>query len=156
MSSASASTGKSTVPRPKVYIDSDVLLAATASARGASHIIRLSELTVIEGIISEAVQIEVARNLHTKFPEALPVYQSFVKSAKLRVVPWPTPEQLVMYQSQADSKDLPHLTAACLAGCHYLVTHNTKHYKPKPNTIEVLKPGALLERIRLQLSQLIP
>jgi predicted nucleic acid-binding protein len=157
MSNAGASIRNDTALRPKVYIDADVLLAAAASTRGASHIIvKLSELTLIEGVISEVVQMEVERNLRAKLPTALPAYRALVQSAKFRVVPWPTVDQLEVYQGQADARDLPHLAAACLTGCNYLVTHNTRHYAPKPGLTEVLTPGAYLERIRAQLARLIP
>lgn len=157
MSSASSSTESNTGRRPKVYLDTDVLVAAAGSTRGASHlIIKLAELTLIEGVICEAVRVEAERNLIAKLPHALPAYRAFLKSAKLREVPLPSPDQLKVYQRQADPKDLPHLVAAFLAGCQYLVTHNTRHYAPDPGTIEVLNPGAFLERIRQQLSQLGP
>lgn len=113
MKSADGSIRNDTVPRPKVYIDSDVLLAAALSTRGASHIIvKLSELTLIEGVISEAVQMEVERNLRAKLPAALPAYRALVQSAQLQVVPWPTVEKLETYRGQADNKGLPHLAAA--------------------------------------------
>jgi predicted nucleic acid-binding protein len=156
MSNADASIRNDTALRPKAYLDADVLLAAAASTRGASHIVvKLSEFTLIEGVISEAVHMEVERNVRVKLPAALPAYRALVHSAKLRVVPWPTVDHLEVYQGQADAKDLPHLAAACLAGCHYLVTHNTRHYAPKPGLIEVLTPGVFLERIRTQLARLI-
>lgn len=151
MSSADASTKKDTVRRPKVYIDSDVLLAAAASPRGASHIVvKLSELTLIEGVISEAVRVEVERNLRVKLPAAIPAYRVLLSAAKLQSAPEPTPEQLRTYQGQ-----VIHLAAACLAGCQYLVTHNTRHYTPQSGVIEILKPGAFLERIRSLFSQLV-
>jgi predicted nucleic acid-binding protein len=156
MTSADASTKSDTVRRPKVYIDSDVLLAAAASPTGASHIIvKLCELTLIEGVISEAVLIEVERNLLAKLPAAIPAYRVLLSAAKLYTAPLPTHEQLRTYHQQADPKDLIHLAAACLAGCQYLITHNTKHYTPPSGVIEILKPGALLERIRTSFSQLV-
>jgi predicted nucleic acid-binding protein len=157
MNSAGGSTEKNTVRRPKVYLDTDVLLAAAGSTTGASHLVlKLSELTLIEGVISEAVRVEAERNLTAKLSHALPAYRALLKSAKLREAPLPLPDQLKIYHRQADPKDLPHLVAACLAGCHYLITHNTRHYRPKPGIIEVLNPGAFLERIRQQLSGLVP
>lgn len=155
MSNAAASIKSDTARRPRVYIDSDVLLAAAASPHGASHIIvKLAELTLIEGVISEAVQIEVERNLRAKLPAAFPAYRVLLQAAKLYTAPWPTPEQLIAYRGQADPKDLIHLVAACSAGCQYLVTHNTKHYAPQAGLIQVLKPGAFLEQIRALFSQL--
>ncbi len=158
MSSAGGSTCRNTVRRPRVYLDTDVLLAAAGSISGASHlIIKLSELTLIEGVISQAVRgVEAERNLHAKLPHALPAYRAFLKSARLREVPLPSPDQLKVYHRQANHNDLPHLVAACLADCHYLVTHNIRHYAPKSGTIEVLNPRAFLERIRRQLSRLAP
>lgn len=159
MSSVGGSTRSDTVLRPRVYIDTDVLLAAARSSTGASHIvIKLSELTLIEGVISETVRVEAERNLMAKLPHAVPVYRALLNSARLREVPSPSAEQLRAYHDQADPqadpKDLPHLVAACLADCHYLVTHNTRHYAPRPGTIEVLAPGVFLERLRQQLSRL--
>jgi hypothetical protein len=54
-----------------------VLLAASASTTGASHIVvKLSELTIIEGFISEAVRVEAERNLMAKLPHAVPAYRA--------------------------------------------------------------------------------
>ena len=115
MSNADASTKRDTVRKPKVYIDSDVLLAAAASPEGASHIIiKLSELTLIEGVISEAVLIEVERNLMAKLPAAMPAYRVLLQSAKLQTQPFPAPEQLAAYHGQADPKDLIHLVRLAL------------------------------------------
>ncbi|GIW50687.1 MAG: hypothetical protein KatS3mg081_0042 [Gemmatimonadales bacterium] len=157
MSSAGGCTESDTVRRPRVYVDTDVLLAAAASTSGASHlIIKLSELTLIEGVISEAVRVEAERNLVAKLPHALPAYRAFLKSAKLREIPLPSPDEMKLYHGQADPKDLPHLVAACLSGCQYLVTHNTKDYAPNPGSVEVLTPGEFLQRIREQLARLAP
>ncbi|MFH1609929.1 MAG: PIN domain-containing protein [Candidatus Bipolaricaulota bacterium] len=155
--SGDVSTRSATVRRPRVYLDADVLLAAAASTQGASHVIaKLCELTVVEGVISETVQVEVERNLLAKLPAALPAFRALVRAAKLAVIPAPTAEQLAAYAAQADPKDLVHLAAACLAGCEFLITHNTRHYTPQSGSIIVEKPGQFLERIRAQLARLAP
>jgi predicted nucleic acid-binding protein len=117
---------------------------------------KLCELTLIEGVISEAVRVEAERNLLGKLPHALPAYRAFLKSAKLPQIALPSPDQMKPYQRQADPKDLPHLVAACLAGCQYLVTHNTTDYAAERGSIEVLTPGEFVERIREQLARLAP
>lgn len=155
MSSASGSTENATGPRPRVYIDTDVLLAAAGSTEGASHlIVKLSELTLIEGVISEAVRVEAERNLWAKLPHAVPAYRALLKSAKLWEVSLPSAGDLQAYRGQADPKDLVHLAAACLSGCHILATHNTRDYAPPPDVIDVLTPGDLLTRVRRQLAML--
>lgn len=156
MTSDDACTANGTAHlRPRVYFDADVLVAAAASTTGASHIaIKLAELTVIEGVVSDLVLLEAERNVLAKLPQALPAFRALVRSVKLRVVPSPTAEQLAGYHGQADPEDLPHLVAACLAGCQYFLTHNTKHYAPQPGSIVVEKPGEFLERIRAQLARI--
>jgi len=151
--STPSATGHPT--KTSVYIDTDVLLAACASSQGASHlVVKLAELKLLDGVISEAVREEAERNLWKKLPHALPAYRALVRAAGLREVPLPQPTELKPYRGQAEEKDLVHLVAAQLAGCTVLVTHNTKHYRPTPGSIEVLTPGELLRRIRAQLSSL--
>lgn len=155
MNSADDSTERSTARRISVYVDTDVLLAASASTTGASHlVIKLSEFTLIDGVITEAVRVEAERNLMGKLPHAVPAYRAFLKSARLREVALPSKAELDSRAGQADRKDLPHLVAAYLAGCDFLLTHNTRHYAPPPGCLEVVTPGAFLRRIREELSRL--
>lgn len=57
---------------PKVFFDSDALVAASASRQGADFILlQLSELGLIQGFISQKVGDECRKNLHNKLPEAL-------------------------------------------------------------------------------------
>ena len=75
MSNDDATTERSTeaLIKPRLFIDADVLIAGSASTAGASHILlHLSDLTIIEGIISHQVKLEAVRNLRGKMPQALP------------------------------------------------------------------------------------
>jgi len=145
-----------TPAKPRVFIDADVLIAGAASTTGASYILlHLSDLTLIEGIISQQVKVEAERNLRAKLPQALPAFRLLVESA-VKVVEDPPEDQLVPLQGQAHAEDLPLLAAALLHGCHYLVTFNVKHYYPKGKKIIVLRPGEFLSRLRQQLMGLIP
>lgn len=137
-------SGTERLTRPRAYIDTDVLLAACASREGTSHIIiKLAELTLLEGLISLK-----------KLPQALPAYRALLKAAKLHEVPLPSADKLARCRGQGDPKDLVHLVAAREAGCGFLVTHNTKHYSPASGHPEVLRPGELVRRIRAQLTSL--
>ncbi len=147
--------GTGWLTKPRVYIDTDVLIAACASRGGASHIIvKLAELTLVTGLISEAVRLEAERNLLKKLPQALPAYRALVRAAKLHEVPLPSASELAHYRGQGDPKDLVHLVAACKADCAFLVTHNTRHYSPASGSPEVLTPGELVHRIRAQFASL--
>ena len=141
--------------KPRVFFDADVLIAGSASTRGASYILlHLAELTIIEGIISEQVKVEAERNLREKLPQALPAFRVLVGSA-LKVVPDPAEEELGPYRDQADEKDVPILAAAVREKCHYLLTFNTRHYYPAEGVITVSTPGEFLSLLRRQLSELV-
>jgi predicted nucleic acid-binding protein len=142
-------------PKLRVFVDADVLISGSASTSGASHIIlRLSEFTVIECVCSEQVIAETERNLMKKMPHALPMFRLLSRSA-LRIVSDPDLSQVEDLEGQADTKDLPLLAAAMNYGCHYLVTFNTRHYRPVGSNLDVLRPGELLDEIREQLADLV-
>lgn len=146
------------VRKPLVFLDADVIFAGSAapSEHGASHVIlRMSEITLIEGVTSEQAIIEVERNLAEKLPTKLPEFRLLV-SRCLRVVPDPAPNDLISHTEQADPKDLPILVAALREGCAYLLTFNTRDYQPPPDRIKVQRPGEFLRSIRDLLSRLSP
>ena len=76
-------------PRPiRVFLDSDVLLAGSASTTGASHLIlQLSELGLIDAVASEQVRREVERNLERKLPAALPAFRLLAEADGNRTRP---------------------------------------------------------------------
>lgn len=68
-------------PRPRVFVDADILLAGAAAPaeHGASLVLlRLAEITLIEAITSEQAIAEAERNLGDKLPAALPVFRLLV------------------------------------------------------------------------------
>jgi predicted nucleic acid-binding protein len=137
-------------PRPRVFLDADVLFAGAAAPteHGASlTLLRLAELTLIEALASRQVVTEAERNLAHKLPAALPAFQVIVGRC-LRVVPDPTPEELARVAGLAHAEDLPILAAALREGCPWLVTFNLRHYRPGHAGVKVLRPGDLLLRVR--------
>jgi predicted nucleic acid-binding protein len=153
---ATTASGTEALAKPRLFIDADVLIAGSASTTGASYILlHLSDLTIIEGIISQQVKVEAERNLREKLPQALPAFRLLVESA-VKVVDDPPENQLIPLQGQAHAEDLPLLAAALLHRCHYLVTFNVKHYYPEGKKSVVLRPGEFLHRLRQQLVGLIP
>ena len=83
-------------PKPRVFVDADVLFAGAASPSqyGASLLIlRLGELTLIDAVASEQVVTEAERNLTAKMPHALPLFRLLVECA-LTVVPNPSADDL--------------------------------------------------------------
>jgi len=142
--------------RPRVFVDADVLFAGAAapSEHGASLLVlRLAELTLIEAVTSHQVVTEAERNLAAKLPETLPAFRLIVNRC-LRVVPNPAPAELAGHAGRADPKDLPILLAALRENCPWLLTFNTRHYRPGHPDVTVLRPGDFVMRVRDLLARL--
>jgi hypothetical protein len=136
--------------KPRVFVDADVLFTGAASPveHSASLVIlRMAEITLIEAATSQQVVEEVERNLEIKIPLALPSLRLIV-SRSLKVVPAPSPVDLLPYVGMADPKDLPILVAAVQAGCSWLVTYNIRLFQPGHPQVVVFKPGDFVMRIR--------
>ena len=114
--------------KPRLFLDADVLIAGSASTSGASHIVlQLSRLTIIECITSKQAQTEAERNLMEKLPFAFPTFRQLLDVA-VKIVNDPLPQELQLFQGQANPKDLPILITAIMNDCNYLVTFNVRHY----------------------------
>lgn len=143
-------------PKPRIFIDTDVLFAGAASPnehRASLVILRMAEITLIKAVTSEQVITEAERNLQEKMPAALPAFRLLV-SRCLRVVADPTVDELKSLSKFADPKDLPILAAAVREGCAYLATYNIRHFQPGVENVTVLKPGDLIQQVRYLLSQM--
>lgn len=144
------------LPKPRVFIDSDVLFAGAASPseHGASLVIlRMAEITLIDAVASQQVLTEVERNLTAKLPAALPAFQ-LLANRSLRVAPDPERGELARWTGLADEKDLPILVVALREQCSWLITHNVRHFQPGHSAIAVLRPGEFLWRVREHLATL--
>jgi predicted nucleic acid-binding protein len=143
-------------PKPRIFVDADVLFAGAASPNEHSAslvILRMAEITLIEAVTSEQVITEVERNLGEKMPAAMPAFQMLV-SRCLRVVSDPSVAEIRALSKAADPKDVPILAAAVRERCVYLATHNIRHFQPGVEAVMVLKPGDLVQRVRYLLAQM--
>lgn len=143
-------------PLLRVFIDSDVLFAGSASpnTHSASNVIlQMAEITLIEAIISEQVVTEVSRNLTSKMPSALPTFNRLIQRS-VRIVPDPSRQVVESLRTAADWKDVPILGAAVETQCHYLLTFNIRHYQPGVLGIGVLRPREFIHEVRMRLSEL--
>jgi hypothetical protein len=147
-----------TQSKPRVFVDADVLFAGAVSPseEGASLVVlRLAEITLIEAITSHQVIVEAERNPAAKLPQALPEFR-LLASRCLQVVPDPAPADLARHAGSAHPKDLPILVAAVRERCPWLVTFNTRHYRPGHASVTVLRPGEFVLHIRDLLTRLAP
>jgi predicted nucleic acid-binding protein len=143
-------------PKPRIFIDADVLFSGAASPNEFSAslvILRMAEITLIDALTSEQVITEVIRNLEDKLPAAMPVFHMLVQRC-LEVVKDPLPDEVNWLSKAADAKDLPILTKALREKCSYLTTYNIRHFQPGVPSVIVLTPGDLVQRIRYLLAQM--
>ena len=113
----------------RVFCDADVLIAGSASTRGASHILlQLSELTLIDCVSSRAAIAEAERNIAAKLPAALSPFRRILTAA-VDVVPEATPSFEQNLAGQAHPKDLAILAAAVASGADFFATFNVRHFQ---------------------------
>ncbi len=130
-----------------VCLDADVLIAGLLSRTGASHaILVLGELGLLALVLPEAAVAEVRRNLSAKLPEALPLFEEFLRSVNVNIY-GPTARDRERARRLADVKDVPILAAAIGAGAPLLVTHNVRHFRSGEG-VRVVRPRVLMEEAR--------
>ena len=121
------------VSKPRVFLDSSVLIAGAASPSGASRaILILANAELITPIASEQVLVESECNIRDKLPRALGYYQRVISNAGFEVVQDPSPEEIEAAKQIIHPKDAPILAAAMSTQVDYLVTLNHKHFLDDP------------------------
>jgi len=141
-------------PLPRIFFDTSVVIAGTASMKGASYILmQLAGLTLIDGRISPEVRLEAERNVALKMTAALPALRILLREA-LKEGPSPSEAEFNTAAAYAHPKDMIILASAVAQNCQYLVTLNEKDFWPPPAIIKIVRPGELLRAVRRQLTQL--
>lgn len=125
----------------KVFFDSSILVAASASKTGgSSYLLGLSRQKKIKGLVSLDSVGEARKNVNLKL--GLKRKQRFIfylKNAKLKLVPEPLAEEIAECEKIIFAKDAPILAAAKKSKANYLVTLNRKHFF-QPKVINFAKP----------------
>ena len=142
----------------RVFFDANVIIAASASSKGAARVI--TRLAKKRGDIAvsatEYAWDEAERNLQQHKPEVLDVFYGLKDS--IGILPEPS-EGLVAHvaaslprKKRLPDKDLPILAGAIFANADWLVTHDEDHFGPLYDEtfmgVEILKPGTALSRLR--------
>lgn len=118
--------------RPKAFIDSSVLYAATLSRKGHAHdLIRLAIAERVLLVTSRYVLAEVTQNLADKQPRALHVFERIGRDVAWQVVEV-TREEVLAVAAYTVVKDTTLVAAAVKAGCDYLVAYDRKHLLNPP------------------------
>ena len=136
----------------RVCLDSDVVIAGLFSKEGASHaLLVLAEMGLIAVVLPRAGVTEIRRNLGSKLPEALPLFERILEAPWVEVHA-PRASATKAAAKLAHTKDAPIFAAALSSEATILVTHNTRHFHSTEG-LRVLRPGALLREIRAWMVQ---
>jgi predicted nucleic acid-binding protein len=140
----------------KVFFDSDVLIAGSASRTGASFLmLQLCELGMLKGLTCDQVIEECRRNIQHKLPQAEAIFEKIVENS-VEVYANLDANEAEICEDMAHPNDSPILAVAVKNKANYLVTFNTKHFYPDPKLgLIVCKPRELVQKIRALLNQLL-
>ena len=135
----------------RVFLDSNVLLSGFFSDRGAPRLLldifslRLPVLTASTGAYNV---IEIERNLTSKLPAALPVFQTVLDTLGIEVIPLPQKSDLRRWSGITADKDTPVLASAFLSKAQVLLTGDKKHLlmaKRPDLPFEILSPAEFVD-----------
>jgi len=126
-------------PKPRVFLDSNVIFSGIYSSRGAPGII-LERF--IEGrlrvVISQQVLDEVIQTIKEKLPKALPALRRLLVNMPLEICKDPAPEEVKRWAGLLDAGDAAILAAAVAAQPDYFVTGD-RRFLENPNIAEKAK-----------------
>lgn len=139
---------------PRVFADASVLIAGAGSRTGASRaVLVMAEIGLYRLVVSRQVLDETERNLRKKLPAALPVFAELMAAINPEVVPDPSPEEVIRWQSVIEPKDAPILAAAVAAAPDRFLTLDVKDfiepvYVAEKSELRIEMPAEFVQAIR--------
>ncbi len=138
----------------RIFLDASALFSAAYSATGASRELLLAAARdEVEIVVSRDVLEEVERNLASKAPKAVDVYNPLLALVDPEVAGDPTRRQVWAAEKHVAQKDAPIVAAAKKAKVDLLVTLDRKHLLGKPELAkyagtDIVTPKEAVERLR--------
>ncbi len=138
--------------RPRVFLDTNVLVSALHSAGGPpGEVLRLHIDERITIVVSQLVVDELIRAIHRKLPDALPHLREFLLNTPPEVVPDPMAEEIQTFAHGVNRSDAPLLAAAVIAGADYLVSGDVaflREARRLETSVTLVTPRELLGRLQ--------
>ena len=123
-------------PKPRVFLDSNVIFSGLYSSKGAPGIILgLFVKGEISVVVSQQVLEEVIRTIKKKLPGALPALKRFLVSMPPEVRPDPTLEEIKRWTGKSPVADAAILAAALATQPNYFITGDN-HFLENQRIIE--------------------
>jgi len=138
--------------RPRVFLDTNVLVSALYSADGPpAAILRLHVDERITIVVSQLVVEELIRAIRRKFPDALPPLREFLLTTPPEVVPDPSGDEIQRFAPAVNRSDAPVLAAAVNADADYLVSGDVaflREARRLENSVALVTPREFLGRLK--------
>lgn len=117
----------------KVFLDSSIIISASASIYGASaYILGLGRTRQIEVYVSLEVLRESKKNIESKLdPDCIKRFLYYSQLANLRLEQEADIESIRECQKYIHTKDAPILAAAIKSPAEYIITLDRKHFLQK-------------------------
>ena len=138
----------------KVFLDSSVLVAASASLTGASaYVLGFSRQKKLKCYITLDVIGEARHNINLKLgDQARKRLIFFLKFAHIQRASMPTIEMIVQTEKYINAKDAPILAAAKESSVQFFLTLDKKHFlnqkiKEIAKPLQIMTPGDFVQQI---------
>ncbi len=135
----------------RVFLDSNVLLSAFFSERGAPRRILdllAARLPPLQPLVGAFNLLEIERNLGKRLPGAWPAARSLIDRLGFEIVPLPDPAAVADWTRVVAAKDAPVIASAVAAKASVLVTGDKRDLlilKVPQLPFQILPPAEFLD-----------
>lgn len=137
---------------PRLFLDSNVFIAALVSNHGASYTVMVMAAAGLFVIVtSRYVLAEVERNMRQKFPSLFPAYLGFMERLSYEEGE-PRLEEIEKWETIIERKDAPVLAAAVKAQPQRLITLDERHFTSgvaERSGLYICTPGEFIRELRV-------
>ncbi|MFA4831133.1 MAG: PIN domain-containing protein [Patescibacteria group bacterium] len=140
----------------RIFLDTNVLLAASGSETGASaYIFKIAEKEKWQLMVNVFVIFEARANIEKKLPHCQTRFSELIKSRSLLIVHDALDKMKIQAGKVIDKKDAPILAGALFSKADILCTLDKKDFFVKPVKdwskrygLKIMLPGDVLEMYR--------
>ncbi len=136
----------------KIFLDSNVILSAFLSEKGAPRLILdivSLQLEFLKAATGKFNLMEIEHNLLKKFPKIFPIYNEYFPKLNFEIIPFPEKEQVQQVDKIIHPKDAPVLASALNWNANILITGNIKDFsaysKIESPRLRIITPAEFID-----------
>ncbi|KKQ42598.1 MAG: hypothetical protein US60_C0015G0009 [Microgenomates group bacterium GW2011_GWC1_37_8] len=136
----------------KIFIDTNIWFSFFYGSNNCEKLINAHAEGKIKAVISKQILEETIKNLKDKIPQAIPVFEKFIKATPPIIIKDPTSVNRLI-RDLVSKEDSNIIGSAISAKVKYFVTGNIKDFKrdrlKEKVKIEVLTPKEAIDELKL-------